>query len=314
LREGRISDADQVRALTMRAELQSAFFAYELCSDYVGAQPSWQLVRALGDNRAILSIQNDAKYFVEQANSNGHAGSDVPFDPIDLIPGELLVKGGVKLGVIVIGVGARAVTRELTEEAAAVLIKKGAAYVDDLGQLVVRGSSAPVKLTSEQLDALTGVPNQVAGRYAAQGVKASDDLIVGWGQGIGKQGSAWEGKLADSYAGSSTTQLPGYFKTFDFYDGVTKEAISAKTLNTMTPARLERPETIYNTLMRYVGKMEEFESYTLTGVTLEATDIASKTLALAIPARTTEAQMVPILRAVRDAASRGVNIAVTVVR
>lgn len=81
----------------------------------------------------------------------------------------------------------------------------------------------------------------------------------------------------------------------------------------MTPARTERPETIYNTLMGYVRRME---GYTGDGANaaIRPDDIASLTLALAIPARTGDSQMQQVLRAVQDAASQGVRISVTVVR
>lgn len=87
----------------------------------------------------------------------------------------------------------------------------------------MRGADEPVQLSGKQLDQLAGVPSATAAKYADNGVGAADDIIIGWGQGIQKQGLKWEDDLAKSFDGTSTTRLPPGANTFDFINRETGE-------------------------------------------------------------------------------------------
>ncbi|HCU05976.1 MAG TPA: hypothetical protein DIC42_00085 [Holosporales bacterium] len=67
-----------------------------------------------------------------------------------------------------------------------------------------------------------------------------------WGKGIQKQGMPFEDFVGTRLPQGS--RLPANFKTFDYYDRATKRAISVKTMNTNTTAKLENPQQIYSTL------------------------------------------------------------------
>ncbi len=107
-------------------------------------------------------------------------------------------------------------------------------------------------------------------------------------------------------------RLPKNFKTFDFWEERKGRAISVKTLNTNTTARLLNPESIYHTLKRYVDKTVEFTEY---GKGLEkpiaSTDILSKEIQLGIPADTGLAQMQQIQRAVDYGKLHNVKVVIT---
>jgi filamentous hemagglutinin len=85
---------------------------------------------------------------------------------------------------------------------------------------------------------------------------------------------------------------------FDFFIEGTGEAISAKTLNTLTPARLANPEQIYRTVAVYIDKVGEFTNARLLDRRLTSNLINIRTLDIAIPLKTTEAQIQQLLRAV----------------
>ncbi len=110
----------------------------------------------------------------------------------------------------------------------------------------------------------------------------------------------------------SGIRLPKNFKTFDFWDKISCRAVSAKALNTNTPARLLNPESIYSTLKGCVDKTLDFTKY---GKGLEepvtAAKIKTREIQLGIPANTGKAQMEQIQRAVEYARLNNVKIVIT---
>lgn len=102
--------------------------------------------------------------------------------------------------------------------------------------------------------------------------------------------------------------------TFDFFDEVTGTAISAKTLDTTTSAKLARPEQIYKSLKANIDATTNFESYTLKGRTVSSDDIAARQLHVAVPEVTTAAQWKQIQQAIQYGQSKGVQVTVTPVR
>ncbi len=130
---------------------------------------------------------------------------------------------------------------------------------------------------------------------------------------LGEQsyGMAFENYLA-TLPEFSGIRLPKNFKTFDFWNWKTGRAVSAKTLNTNTPARLLNPDGIYSTLKGYVDKTLDFTQYgkglkkPITGA-----DILSREIQLGIPANTGKAQMEQIQRAVDYGKLNNVDIKIT---
>lgn len=77
-----------------------------------------------------------------------------------------------------------------------------------------------------------------------------------WGKGAKGQGMPWENYLATRLPAGS--RLPANFKTFDFYDARTKTAVSAKTLDTTTIAKVSNPDQIYYSLKKNIDAMLNF--------------------------------------------------------
>lgn len=137
---------------------------------------------------------------------------------------------------------------------------------------------------------------------------------LNWEGAIGGErgyGMAFENYLA-TLPEFSEIRLPKNFKTFDFWDADTGRAISAKTLNTNTPARLLNPEGIYSTLKGYVDKTLDFTQYG-KGLPepVTAAKIKTREIQLGIPANTGKAQMDQIRRAIDYGRLNNVDIKIT---
>ncbi|WP_437216599.1 hemagglutinin repeat-containing protein [Pectobacterium sp. LFLA-215] len=159
---------------------------------------------------------------------------------------------------------------------------------------------------------LTKAALSYMGRNSATTTVKASEVGMKWGQGNMKQGMPWEDYVGTSLPADA--RLPQNFKTFDYYDGVTKTAVSAKSLDTQTLAKLSKPEQIYSSIKGNVDAAAKFKDYTLSGQELNSTMIAQREIRLAVPANTTKTQWTEINRAIEYGKSQGVKITVTQVK
>ncbi|WP_222422273.1 endonuclease toxin domain-containing protein, partial [Yersinia aleksiciae] len=104
------------------------------------------------------------------------------------------------------------------------------------------------------------------------------------------------------------------FKTFDYYNPITRTAISVKTLDTTTAARVANPKQIYTSLKGNIDPVVKFQEYELDKFTLSSDIISSREIHLAIPSKTASAQWTQINRAIEYGQSQNVKVVVTTVR
>lgn len=116
--------------------------------------------------------------------------------------------------------------------------------------------------------------------------RATVDAGIQWGKGINAQGMPWEDYLAKQLPAGS--RLPPNFKTFDFYDEATGIATSAKTLDTMTEAKIANPAQIYSSLKGNIDAVADFTQASLGGVVLREKAIVARQLQVAVPSGTTQ--------------------------
>lgn len=154
---------------------------------------------------------------------------------------------------------------------------------------------------------------------SAAGLSSSSIKVVGseagvvWGKGNALQGPPFENYIATTL--SSESRLPPTFKTFDFFDSETGVATSVKTLDTMTLAKLAKPETIFSSLKKDIDAAAGFDQVTtLKGYTLDPANISRRELQLGIPANTSATQWGQIDKAIQYAKQQGVTIKVTVIK
>lgn len=173
-------------------------------------------------------------------------------------------------------------------------------------------AKAVASKTPGWLEKLAGML-QSGEKNAARGTAGSIDRAatgIEWGKGIQGQGMPWENYLASQMPTSS--RLPANFKTFDFFDRATGTAISAKTLDTTTAAKIANPKQVYSSLKGNIDAVTKFTSYELRPINLEVSQIVSREVQVAIPKLTTPAQWTEIKRATEYAKSHGVKLKITV--
>ncbi|EKN6259297.1 DUF637 domain-containing protein [Yersinia enterocolitica] len=183
-------------------------------------------------------------------------------------------------------------------EAGKLLVEYGG-YAVGAGALA-KGSA---RLASKQIEKFR-LPKIATVNQSATGIK--------WGQGISQQGMPWE-----NYVGTqlpANTRLPKNFKTFDYYNRISRTAISVKSLDTTTAARVANPRQIYSSLKGNIDEVAKFNSHTLSGETLKRSMITNKEIQLAVPALTNKTQWTEINRAIDYGKNQGVNVMVTQVK
>lgn len=134
---------------------------------------------------------------------------------------------------------------------------------------------------------------------------------ITWGRGIAMQGDPWEKAL--EAAGGLGVRTAATFKTFDSWDYATKTAISAKTLDTTAFTYRNHPGAIYARLRGCLDRIATFEKDRVNNLEFTSEMILHRRLKLAIPAGTTDLQIVQILRAKDYADSLGIEMDITII-
>ena len=172
-----------------------------------------------------------------------------------------------------------------------VLSGTGLAMVEGISKITDIAKSGKLNLSRK------GIPNSQIG--------------IQWGKGISNQGKPWEAYVQSKLPDGSINlnDIKPNFKTFDHLlpDGT---AISSKTMDTVGSKTYQNPSKITYTLNKYVDDMVNFRNDGKDGVIINNSDIKSKELYLAIPAKTSKEQMKAIDKSIEYARSKGTNIIV----
>ncbi|NHB93649.1 hypothetical protein C5469_16485 [Photorhabdus cinerea] len=110
------------------------------------------------------------------------------------------------------------------------------------------------------------------------------------------------------------TRLPENFKTFDFYDPATRTAISVKTVDTRTPARIKDPKQIYTSMKGNIDSAADFQGYIKDGKEVTSSIISQREIRIAVPKTTTVEQWEQINRAIVYGAEKSINVKITAVK
>ena len=111
---------------------------------------------------------------------------------------------------------------------------------------------------------------------------------VQWCKGVHEQGMPFEDFIASKLPEGS--RLPQNFKTFDYFDRASGKAVSVKTLDTQTLAKLENPNQIYQSLKRNIDAIVNFKTYALDKVRVSSQELILKELHVGIPHDTSPLQ------------------------
>ena len=184
--------------------------------------------------------------------------------------------------------------------------------VSDAKNLAIWGLET---LITRKLGSLaTGVKTSSTPKIAdvQRNVLPQSKVGIKWGKGIEGQGMPWEDYVGKGL--SANARLPKNFKTFDYFDRGTGTAISAKTLDTQTTARLSKPEQLYSTMKGYIDKTANFEQHSLSGMTLRADMIKQREIHLAIPAQTNKEQRLQLQRVVEYGKNLNIKVKITEIK
>ncbi|WP_262271821.1 hemagglutinin repeat-containing protein [Microvirga yunnanensis] len=190
---------------------------------------------------------------------------------------------------------------ELAYEVGSIIASGGASGA--LGKGTLKALKSAVPKIAEAVD--LGL-----GKISLKGTKILDANIK-WGGGILDQGIPWEDYLAGQLPKES--RLPANFKTFDFFDEASGVATSAKTLDTMTAAKLADPKQVYYSLKANIDDVLAYnKTNNLDRVSVNPDKIQLRELQVAVPQGTTAAQWEYIAKAISYAQTRSSSLVVKV--
>lgn len=199
---------------------------------------------------------------------------------------------------------------ELTYQIAAIVASSGAAEAVGKGTLDAIRATMPKIAEAAKLG---------LGKVDLPETIKVVDANIKWNGGIAEQGLPWEDYLARTMLKGS--RLPPTFKTFDFFDERSGVATSAKTLDTMTAAKIANPEQIYYSLKRNIDDVLAYDkTHSIKEFDVDPNKIMRRELFVAVPQGTTATQWGQIEKAISYAQSRSnssevkVNVKITVVR
>ena len=142
-------------------------------------------------------------------------------------------------------------------------------------------------------------------------VENSEAKIV-WGKGLKEQGSeGWQPYVASQIADAAPKSETS--KVFDLFNQITGEAISDKTMNTLTVARIENPPSIYRKLKFYIDDAENYDEPRVDS-DVDPDKIMSKTIQLAVPEYTSPRQWLYLNLGIGYGRRHGVLVVITRIR
>src|SRR5579872_6838092 len=112
-----------------------------------------------------------------------------------------------------------------------------------------------------------------------------------------------------AYPSKSLLRLAPNSKTFDLFNTINQDAISAKTMNTPSVSYIKNPWRIFSRLKGYIDAAADYEPRVQTDLRPE--DIRSKTLQLAIAEYTSPTQWQYLFRAIIYAKEHGIRMFIT---
>jgi len=142
-------------------------------------------------------------------------------------------------------------------------------------------------------------------------IVGNSEVGVKWNGGIEGQGNAFDAHVGKQ--NPNAVRLPPKSKTFDQFDPVEREAISAKTLNTLSVTYIKNPQKIYGKVSGYVNAAANYNR-PRAYFDVDPTKIQSRTLQLGIPEYTSPEQWRYLFAAIIHGRENGVRVVITRIR
>ena len=143
-----------------------------------------------------------------------------------------------------------------------------------------------------------------------QHVKNNSEIKIVWRKAIDKQGEPLETYLEKE--NPELMRLKPKATTFDLFNPISREAISAKTLNTLSVSRIRKPENVYGEIEGYINEAMDYQP--LKRSDLDPDEIKSKSIYLAVPEWTSPIQWRHLIRAIIYGKDNGVSVVIIRIR
>lgn len=184
--------------------------------------------------------------------------------------------------------------------------------MDVAGTAVVFTDGPPCRPSAEPNfddapSSLAEAPREIEG---LGGTVDNSEMNIAWNESIKNQGVPLEAYIEKE--NPDVVQLKPNATTFDLFDPITGEAISAKTMNTLSVTYIKTPQKIFSRLQLYVNEAVNYEGYWQSD--LNPAEIDSKSIYLAVPEWTSPTQWRQLLRALVYGKDNGVSIVITRIR
>jgi hypothetical protein len=196
-----------------------------------------------------------------------------------------------------------------------------------IGVAVTIGTDGLAKIVLSKIESVTAIraANNAAAimdaNAAGFGIQArvvsSSDLGLVWGRGqnyAATAGTPFENYVGEHVAGvgQDLNYIVTNSNTFDFFNDASGLATSAKTLDTGA-ASYQNPSAIVSKINIYIEEVANYSGVGKNSV-VDPSLIQSKAIQLAVPVGTTTSQWVAIQQSIENAASKGIQMSVTVVK
>jgi hypothetical protein len=138
----------------------------------------------------------------------------------------------------------------------------------------------------------------------------NSEVKIVWGKGINEQGVPAEAYIEREYP--DLVRLEPGATTFDHSNPISGQAISTKTLNTLSMGKIKNPDKIYEEIKGYVNEVLDYEPHKVSD--LDPAMIETKSIYLFVPEWTSPIQWRHLLRAIIYGKDNGVSIVIIRVR
>lgn len=241
-----------------------------------------------------------------------------------------LYQGGALSGIVVPGVAHREIPSSMIGVAMGATLLDGPASVplrgrsfeNILPEQVAPSKEPAVPLEEAPPESPSAAPKEEASEEAAPipgsspatgkmgEVVDNNDAGVDWDSGMVDQGYPWQRYVEKQYPDAE--HLADGAKTFDHFDHIVGEAISDKTLNTLTATYAMNPQKIYAKVSKYVDAAADYTPR--ASIDVDPSAINSRTIHIAIPEYTSSEQWGYLNKAIEYGRGRDVSVIVTRIR
>jgi hypothetical protein len=195
--------------------------------------------------------------------------------------------------------------KEIAEDIALMVIMCG--FVKCGKAAVKSGVKSGVKMVAKGFKGSSGVATSQIKKWGLN--VAEEKFKINWKQpDIMARGLEYESAVVKELEATGLTKLPPNTNTFDMYNFETQHALSIKSLNTQTPARLADPRQIEYLMNSYGKDVKEFKGISKGLIPIEPSEIKLPEIRIGVPKETTLDQWLTMQRSAINAERQGIKI------